>query len=734
MGEVSQGGGLPVFSQGGSTWGNQLGGEVRGSAVQAQTIHGDVYFGAQPGRLPAPTQLPSPAPHFTGRSGELAALRQFAATGDPPSPVTLVVMTGVGGVGKTSLALHWLHQAREGYPGGQLFADLGAFGPGEPVSPADVLAQFLRALGIAPDRIPGGLEERASLYRSVTGGRRILVLLDDAVSAAQVRALLPGPGPSLVAVTARRRLAGLVIDGAHFLDVAPLPEDAAVELLGRIAGAERTEAQLDAARTLVRLCGHLPLAICVSAARLAPYPQRRIERVAQELESERRRLSALSVAGDIGVRTVFDLSYRALTPAAARTYRLAALIPGPDFGPGVAEAATDAGPGAIGLLLDNLTDASLLQETGERRYQFHELIRLHAREQADAEPGEERHAAVDRIIEWYLQATAAADLTVIPGRWLLGDAYERARLPPAGFGGPAEALDWLESELPGIFGTVRLAADEGMHDKAWQLCEALWGLLVYRQPYRLWTEAVSIGLASAQARANLRAQARMLIYLGFARLRLGEDVAAREYFTQALALDRADGHRLGEATALENLGLASLSAGDPGTALEHFTRARTIHEQIGRPRGAALMTRRIGEAHRDAGHYDQAISYLLDARDRFAALADHYNHARSLTAVAQAHLIGGQTEDALPLLRESLATMTRLAARPEQARLHVLLADAARQLGETTTEAGHLHQAVAIYHDIGARSEEPLRARLEALGSGQASSDLIPNENDSPPS
>ena len=376
---------------GGPGWRNELGGEVLGSVVQAQAVHGDVYMGtAQPVRMPVPSQLPSPPAHFTDRLDELAALQHLTGEDDPAPPVAIVVVTGVGGVGKTSLVLHWLHQALDRYPGGQLYADLGGFGPAGRASPADVLGRFLRALGIPPDQVPARIDERAALYRSVTARRRLVTLLDNAASAAQARALLPAPGPSLVVVTARRRLAGLAIDGAHFLALAPLGEEAAIELLGRIAGPDRARSQPDAAREVVRLCGRLPLAICVSAARLAPHPHWPLRRVAEELASGQHRLSALSIEGDISVRAVFDVSYQALPPDVAHLYRLLSLIPAPSFGPGLAAAA--AGEADAGRSIASLVEASLLDETGELRWRFHDLVVLHAREQAD--PGRSRSAAL----------------------------------------------------------------------------------------------------------------------------------------------------------------------------------------------------------------------------------------------------------------------------------------------------------------------------------------------------
>jgi tetratricopeptide (TPR) repeat protein len=698
----------------GAMWRNELSGEVLGNAIQAQAIHGDVYLGSGAlARLPVPRQLPPPSAHFTGRAEELASLHRIADRESNAPTITLVVLTGPGGVGKTALATYWLHKVRDGYPDGQLYANLQGFGPGGPVGPADVLAQFLRALGVAPDRLPTDLAELAALYRSMTDRRRLIVMLDDAASAAQVRALLPGPGPSLVAVTTRRRLTGLVLDGADFADVYSLDEQAAVELLSRIVGGDRANSQPSAARTVVQLCGLLPLAVCVSAARLAVHPNWPLQRMADELASERDRLSALNLEGDASVRAAFDLSYRTLPPEAARAYRLLALIPGPTFGTDLAAATTATSPHDVVQVLDVLAGASLLEEAAEHRWRFHDLVRLHALEQAETMAPADRQAAIARIVEWYLHMAVAADLTVTPGRWHLGPGYEHARHEPPAFGGPAEALDWLESQLPGLLAVLRLAHDEAMHDKVWQLCEALLGLFMNRRPYRAWAQAHALGLASALAAGDRRAQARMNIHLGIAQLHLGHHDPAKDHFEQALALDRAEGHHLGEATALEQLGLASLRADDPEEALCYFTEARALHDQIGRAYGAALMTRRIGEAHRASGRYPEAAEYLADAHRRFTELGDPYHGARSLTSLAEAYLGAGHPKDAIPLLRDALAAMAQLGSRHQEARIHVLLADTTAVLGDHGAQRSHLQQALTIYDAIEAPEADQVRARLK---------------------
>jgi tetratricopeptide (TPR) repeat protein len=340
---------------------------------------------------------------------------------------------------------------------------------------------------------------------------------------------------------------------------------------------------------------------------------------------------------------------------------------------------------------------------------------------------------VIRILDWYLRAAVAADLAVIPGRWHLGRLYRQTRKEPATFREPAEALDWLEYELPGLLAAIRLAHDQGLHDRTWQMAESLWSLLVYQRSYQQWDSALAAGAASAQACGDRRAEARMHVYIGFMCLHLGQLDRAREQFEQALALDRTEGHELGEATALEYLGLTSMAEGDPHAALGYFRLARAIHERIGRPRGAALMIRRIGAALADAGQYEEAITHLQHARDRFAALGDRYNEARTLASLAEAHLRGGTPGDAERLLTEALDAVNRLGARHEQARIHVLLADAARQAGRAEGEREHLQEALRAYDGIGAPQSSQVRSRIDSLGPAPDPRHSSDQDSDIPP-
>ncbi|MFJ2264235.1 tetratricopeptide repeat protein [Streptomyces sp. NPDC087844] len=328
---------------------NELSGVVHGASVQAAVVHGGLHIRTGETAAPQlPWQLP-PAVRLTDRTAEVERLehhRALAAQRDHPA---LATVSGLGGVGKTALALAWLHRLRPDFPGGQLYADLGAQAPAGPVEPAHVLGSFLRGLGVPPQQVPDGVADRAAMYRSHTADRRIVVLLDDAATAAQVRPLLPG-GSNVTLVTSRRRMSGLALEGGYQVHLEPLSPEDAVELLAVTLADDRVATQPDDARALVGLCAGLPLAVRVAGARLAARPRRRITTMVRALTAERGRLDALAIDGDHGVRAALDLSYQGLPREAARLYRLLGVHPGMEFGGAVAGAVLGSAGGGAGVL------------------------------------------------------------------------------------------------------------------------------------------------------------------------------------------------------------------------------------------------------------------------------------------------------------------------------------------------------------------------------------------------
>jgi tetratricopeptide (TPR) repeat protein len=732
---------------------NELSGTLSGAAVQASRIHGNVNISLGPSSTfltHVPAQLPLVTASFTDRAAELSLLDKVLAEHDPARRLSVAVLSGSGGAGKTSLGAYWLHRISARFPGGALYANLHGHEQDAAAWPADVLAGFLRALGLPPGQIPITLEELAAQFRTVTSGRRMLVFLDDAASAAQVRALLPGPGPSsapdsqhpderedrpsMVLVTTRWRLPGLATEGARFIDVGPLDEASAATLFARMAGTDRVAAEPDAAKSVVRMCAGLPLAVCVAGARAASRAQRPLARLAADLGVQQRRLAVLS-ADDLSVSAAFDTTYDALPDEVARGYRLLSAIPGPDFGLPVAAACIGCDADLASDTLDALTGASLMQETRDQRFRYHDLVKLHALERGRAQPGAELEDAAARVITWYLERAIAADLVVIPGRWRLNPMYELARAKAPAFAGPAEALAWLESEQDCLCAAVAAAHDLGLLTLSWQLCEALWGLFANRNYFHPWIQTHRIGIAAAQSDGNRRAEARMRMQLGLAFRHLHQLAAAREQNTLALALDRDEGHRIGEATELEQLGLIDLATGGFDAAIRAFAQAESIFQEIGRPRGAAMMTCRIGEANRDAGRYPEAIRHLAEARRMFAALPDHYNEARATGELGRTYLLSGELGEAGRLLTAALDGMISMDSLYEQARIRVALADTAARIGDTDGSRRHLELALAVYDELGAPEAQQVSLALAGHEGtpGPAGDEALPDPGGSSP-
>jgi tetratricopeptide (TPR) repeat protein len=718
-------------------WHNEISGVAAGPVVQARSIAGDVLIGtASPPPLSPLSLLPPLPANFCGRTEELAIMRRLASECDAACQLAVVVIVGPGGIGKTSLAARWLYSFRARYPGGVLYANLGG-DQAQPARPGEILDSFLRFQGTAAGDIPAAEREQAALFRSMTAGRGMIIFLDNAGTAAQVRPLLPGPGPqpgaaalpeshrpgrhpatsqslpNLVLVTSRSRMTGLAIDGATHVELPPLDEPAATELFGRMVGRDRVAAEAAASREVVQLCGGFPLAVCVSGARLAAHPRWPVSRIAGEMAEEKARLSALSLPGDLSVRAAFDASYQVLRPEVALAYRTFALIPGPDFSADLAAAAlNDEEHGQE--LLDTLVDASLLTETADCRYYMHDLTRLHAREQFEADSSDEQREVIARSAGWYLRQAVAADFTVLPGRWRLGPLYERPEGTRAAHLDPGEALHWLESSLPGLLAAVHAAHDAGLHQEAWQLCEALWGVLLFGKHYAAWLESHQVGLSSAQACGDGRAEAQMHIQLGAAHRSLGNLEEANQHFSQALDLFREAAHPLGEASALDQLGLVRLRRDCYDDAISDFAKARAIHQAHGRPRGIALMTLNIGQTLAAAGRRDEAAGYFHTADEQFTAIGEPYHRARTLTALGDVLIGSGQPSAAEEPLRHALAITEKLGAAYDRAHVHVRIADLATALDDRARAVRHLEQALALFDAVNAPQADSVRTRLAA--------------------
>ncbi|MFE7622164.1 ATP-binding protein [Streptomyces sp. NPDC057509] len=710
---------------------NDLSGTVHGFVVQARNVDGGIHVsGAAPREeVPPPWQLP-PSVRITDRTDELRTLEAHRCRAAEGGHSTLAAVSGLGGVGKTAVALAWLHALRPDFPGGQLYADLGAQAPGGPVDPGEVVGRFLRALGVPTGQVPPTLGERVALYRSLTADRRLVVLLDDAATAAQVRPLLPA-GRCVTAVTSRRRMSGLSLDGGHVLHLEPLSTEAAVELLDATLADGRVAAQPEEARALVLLCAGLPLAVRIAGARLAARPRQGITAMVRALSEEHERLRALAIEGDHDVRAALDLSYQSLPTTAARLYRLLGLHPGREFGAPVAHALL--GGDAVEAL-DALHDANLLVDiagsSGGERYRFHDLVRLHAAARAaQEESGEERAAALLRIGHHYLANTRRAEEIIEPGRSLPAPDPEpepgvREDLGPVGGQTePEAALDWLERELPNLMAVIRLARPMGAPELAWGLTDALWPLFPRRKLYGEWRESHEEGLLAAEEAGNEEAVCRMLTSGALGKLATGDHAEGLAMFERASASFLARGNALGHARTLNYRGLAHRRLGRLDRAAELFARAATELPACGDLRAGALARFNLADVALAEERYEDAVVNAEAARLALEAAGDTYNAARAAGLTGRACVGLGRLARAESELSAALSALQAEGAGFEAAHVLGALARLSERRGQPQQARRYYRRALSLYASAGrSRSAEAdeARARLGALEPAEA--------------
>ncbi|WP_326705077.1 BTAD domain-containing putative transcriptional regulator [Streptomyces cyaneofuscatus] len=547
---------------------------------------------------PLPAQLPATAGSYVGR---LAQMRDLDALVSPDPALRSHVMAVVGapGVGKTALAKHWGHARREHFADGQLFVDLRGHSPLPALRPGDVLAQFLRALGATPGRLPADEDEAAALYRTLLADRRMLIVLDNARDAEQVRPLIPGSRGCAVVITSRSRLAGLVAsDGARQLALDVLGPDEARRLLGSIVGECRATDEEEAARRLVRLCGGLPLAIRIAGANLVARDTGIAGYCAELAGGDL--LSRLRVEGDrrSTVRAAFDLSYLALPADARRMFRLLGLMPGPDVSVNGAAALADTTSAAAAELLVTLTDAHLVRERAAGRFGLHDLVRSYARELTGTE---ETHAARQRLFEWYLYHADAAARLLYPAEAAPGPCAGAAPSAALVFSDHGEASEWLDSERENLSGAVPQAAGAGFTTLAWRLAESLHGFLSVGMYMGECLKVATVGLYAAVADGEPRAQAAAQLRRAECHWLLADRAQALELLGSALELARQAGWADGQALALRRIGAAHRESGDGGETGEMGEMGEMGESGGGRPVGdrpaqARELTRHGGAA------------------------------------------------------------------------------------------------------------------------------------------
>jgi DNA-binding SARP family transcriptional activator len=702
-----------------------------------------------------PRQLPAPVRHFVGRDAELAALTGLLGPVADGLAGTLVISAigGTAGVGKTALAVQWAHQVAARFPDGQLYVNLRGYDTGEPMPTGEALAAFLRALGLASAEIPADVDERASVYRSLLAGKRVLILLDNARTAGQVRPLLPASSSCAAIVTSRDRLAGLVArDGAERLELDLLAEDEAVVLLRELIGA-RIDAEPAAALRLVNQCCRLPLALRVAAELAISRPDDSLAELVTDLADLRRRLDLLEAGGDsaTAIRAVFSWSYGHLDPAAARAFALAGRHPGADFDRYALAALAGRTLDEAGRVLDALSRAHLIQATEGGRYAMHDLLAAYARERGGGQPGDE---ALTRLFTYYLYTAARAMDNLMPT-----EAGRRPRVADPGCPVPAfadekPARDWLDAERANLVMVSVRAAEHGVPGHAIAMSATLFR---YLDTGGHFGDAVIIhgrAVAAAADTGDLAARAHALISLGTVGLQQGRHDEAQPRFAAALTLCRAAADPFGQARALINLAIIELYQGRYEAAAASFAEVVEVSRaSLLRPQEIRGLTG-LGTAALYRGRYRQAADQLQQAADLCELTGDRtylvetlvslgdancrlgrYARARACLARARAvsqetgdrlgdiHSIGftgitalaeGEHAEAASLLAEAVAASQESGHRTAEGHLIGYLGLAEAELGEYQQAAAHLNQALALGQGIGDRSGQA--AAFNGLG------------------
>jgi tetratricopeptide (TPR) repeat protein len=658
--------------------------------------------GDVPGDAVVPRQLPMVERHFTGRTAELAALTRLLDGAEPaPGAVPVVAVDGTAGVGKTALAVYWAHQVAGRFPDGQLYVNLQGFAPGgAPLPPGKVIRGFLDALRVPPHRIPPDLAAQAALYRTLLAERRMLILLDNAADAGQVRPLLPASSGCLVLVTGRARLGGLLArEGAHPLTLGVLSTADAREMLARQVGAERLAAELDAADDLIAQCAGLPLALAIAGARAVAHPRFRLAALATELRAAGRPLDALD-SGDqqANVRTVLSWSYRRLSAPAATLFRLLALAPGADVSIAVAASLLGVPPGSARQVFDELARAHLVSEPEPGRFTYHDLLRAYALELVhDLDPAADRDAALGRLLDHYAATAHTAAQVLAPHREPVEPLVPRPGVRPEPLSGEGAVVAWYAAELPALLAAVDRTAALGLDRHTWQLAWSLQQLLEQQGRWQDWARVYRAGLAATRRLGDRpgEAYAHRILAGAYARLgrhdeahthlesaldlfaqlgdRAGETLAninisqlldlqrrpaeARPYARRALAVSRSAGYEAGQAQALNNLGWLHIQCGEPGPAVACCEEALLLFRKLNHVRGEADTLDSLGLAHHHLGHHAEAVACLTDAVELYHGAGAGFSEAGSLDRLGDVYLAAGDPDAARATWQRALALL-----------------------------------------------------------------------------
>jgi len=667
-----------------------------------------------------PRQLPLAARHFAGRAEALKVLAGLAAEASGAGrAVVISAIEGTAGIGKTALAVHFAHQVADRFPDGQLYVNLRGFDPaGPPVDPGEAIRIFLADLGTPPGRIPAGLDAQAGLYRSLLASRQLLVLLDNARDADQVRPLLPASPGCLVLVTSRSQLTSLIAaEGAYPLILDVLAGAEAHDLLAARLGPQRLAAEAAATDELIGLCARLPLALSIAAARAASRPGHPLAALAADLRDAGGRLDALDAGhAAANVRAVFSWSYQQLDPAAARMFRLLGLHPGPDVSAPAAASLAALPLRQARAALAELARAHLVAEPAPGRFACHDLLRAYAAERAasdDSQAGQ--RAAIHRMLDHYLHTAQSAAMLLDPGRRPITPPPPEPGVEPEHPHDARQARAWFEAERRVLMAAAAQALEAGFDVHAWQIPQALALFLNLRSYYHDWTATEQTALAATRRLGDWAAQAEALQRAGFARTKLGDYEAAQADLQQALDVYTELGDRAGQAEAHTSLAIARQDQGHDAAALGHSRQALELFTAVGDRSGQALALNAVGWYHARLGDHRQALVYCQQAIDLHKALDYPQAEAATWDSLGYAHHHLGDHAESAACYQRALGLYREIGDRWGRAETLGHIGDAHHAAGHPDEARVAWQEALTILDDLDHPGAGQIRAKLTGL-------------------
>lgn len=708
---------------------NELSGTVTGHVFQIGQLNGSVNYAGGEAQAVVPHEVPAATGVFFNRVKELDSAAEFLRS--PVGPARIAMFTGLPGVGKTSVVQRAVSQAVEGaYPGGELYVDFARLRDSGTTAVNDGLADCLRALGVDDKVMPPTLAGRANLYRTRTRDRRMLVVLDDVTEPAEVAPFIPSSSGSAVLVTSNRQLSELQLDDAAVVPVEPLSDEAGVALLTSLCGEQRGVDEPTAIRELAGLCGGLPIALRVAAARLRSHPSLPVSDLVTEIAAEDG-LAPFAFPGADHVASVFTACYRELPEDAARLYEVLGMLPCVDFDLNLIMAAGSGTPTELRRALGVLLEANLVTDKGRGRYGLHNLVRRHARGCADkaVDAVRLRHEVVQRAATYFLRRCAFADLAVMGDKRLRITSHpevlagESDPFSSAGEADKRDALRWMDSERMNLMAILRTMLDERSYRMTWQLAEAMTALFVNRRYLEDWVEATKIGVWAAQLDESPQALARLRSFVSRAHADLGDLEGAQAALDESLPIAEATGNSRLVASVWELIGRLHDVRGRAGcdeaeyeSAVAAYQRAIALFEEADDERGVAFVTFFLGATQRERGQRDRAMQTLRRALFLIRAVGDQRMEGRTLIAMGLTHHQLGDHANALTVLRQAVDLLVEGHDDFYEAQAHEALAVVAETTGDSALRRASLQRAIEIHARFGGPRVEELHEVLTELG------------------